>query len=215
MWYNGGMTTSDWINLIAAIFVGGGTLFLGIMAWRAIRQTRSIQKAEKRERLLNEIIEWVRDVSDCRSTSPFIKYAEIKHMWEHNIMTAYDEIDKFISLENQGEYIRKIAGKFKENLGNAVDKVLSNIKEREMLLIKLMSVKPAVEIGEVKKMDESILSEVKKWRQYLSNKNQDTWDALSEEAKAHFNLGENAGELKKYISKVIEIAVEIKTKEIT
>ena len=52
------MTTSDWITLGAAILVGGGTLFLGIMAWRAIRQSRSIQKAEKRERLLNEIIEW-------------------------------------------------------------------------------------------------------------------------------------------------------------
>jgi len=51
------MTTSDWINLIAAILVGGGTLFLGIMAWQAIRQTRSIQKAENRERLLNEIID--------------------------------------------------------------------------------------------------------------------------------------------------------------
>lgn len=62
MWHNGGVTTSDWINLIAAILVGGGTLFLGIMALRTIRQNRSIQKAEKRERLLNKIIEWVLDV---------------------------------------------------------------------------------------------------------------------------------------------------------
>ena len=48
------MEISDWINLIAAILVGGGTLFLGIMAWRTIRQTRNIQEAEKRERLLNQ-----------------------------------------------------------------------------------------------------------------------------------------------------------------
>jgi hypothetical protein len=47
------MTTSDWISIISAILIGGGTLFLGIMAWLTIRQTRSIQKAEKRERLLN------------------------------------------------------------------------------------------------------------------------------------------------------------------
>jgi len=59
------MGTSDWINLIAAILVGGGTLFLGIMAWRTICQSRSIQKTERRERLLNEIIEWAIDASKC------------------------------------------------------------------------------------------------------------------------------------------------------
>ena len=56
------MDIDNWINLIAAILVGGGTLFLGIMAWRTIRQTRSIQKAEKRERLLNEILNWIIDI---------------------------------------------------------------------------------------------------------------------------------------------------------
>ena len=65
MWYNGYMTTDNWINLIAAILVGGGTFFLGIMAWRTIRQTRNIQKAEQRERLLNEIIEWAVDFKAC------------------------------------------------------------------------------------------------------------------------------------------------------
>ena len=58
------MSTSDWINLVAAILVGGGTLFLGIMAWRTIRQTRSIQKADKKERLLNEVIEWIFGIND-------------------------------------------------------------------------------------------------------------------------------------------------------
>ncbi len=56
------MTTDNWINLIAAIIVGGGTLFLGIMAWRTIRQTRSIHEREQKQRLLNEIIEWAIDV---------------------------------------------------------------------------------------------------------------------------------------------------------
>jgi len=32
------------------------------MAWRTIHQTRSIQKAEKRERLLNSIIEWAESI---------------------------------------------------------------------------------------------------------------------------------------------------------
>ncbi len=59
------MTTSDWIILAAAILTGGGTLFLGIMAWRTIRQTRNLQKTERRERLLNELIEWATDISRC------------------------------------------------------------------------------------------------------------------------------------------------------
>jgi len=58
------MSADNVINLVAAIIVGGGTLFLGIMAWRNIRLTRSIQKAEKKERLLNEIIEWAESVAN-------------------------------------------------------------------------------------------------------------------------------------------------------
>ena len=54
------MTTDNLINLIVAILVGGGTLFLGIMAWQTISQTSNIQKSEKRNRLLNEIIEWAK-----------------------------------------------------------------------------------------------------------------------------------------------------------
>ena len=57
------MTTSDWIILGAAILTGGGTLFLGIMAWRTIRQTRNLQKTEKRDSLLNEIIAWATDAA--------------------------------------------------------------------------------------------------------------------------------------------------------
>ena len=48
MWYNSGMTTSDWINLIAAIIVGGGTLALAVTAFRSIRENRRI-RVENRE----------------------------------------------------------------------------------------------------------------------------------------------------------------------
>jgi len=71
------MATSDWINLIAAILVGGGTFFLGIMAWRTIRQTRSIQKAEKRERLLNEIIEWATLITSQSTATLFERLPDI------------------------------------------------------------------------------------------------------------------------------------------
>lgn len=59
------MDTSNWINLVAGILVGGGTLTLAIMTWKSIRQTKVIQKSEKRERLLNEIIDWAEGILSC------------------------------------------------------------------------------------------------------------------------------------------------------
>ena len=94
------MTTSDWITLGAAILVGGGTLFLGIMALRTIRQTRSIQKAEKRERLLNEIIEWAIGVTNWRSESKKI----FKEMVERNIQ---DEASAINYLSERGDAVNK------------------------------------------------------------------------------------------------------------
>jgi len=69
MWYNGSMDTSDWINLIAAIAGWVGILCLGIIAWLNIRQASSTQKREKRERLLNEIIEWAVNIGECSRSS--------------------------------------------------------------------------------------------------------------------------------------------------
>ena len=53
---------ANWIKEWAIVISGGATFLLALGAFWAIRQTRSIQKAEKRERLLNEIIEWATDI---------------------------------------------------------------------------------------------------------------------------------------------------------
>ena len=74
------MSIDNWINLIAAILVAGGTLFLGIMAWRTIRQTRSIQKAEKRERLLNEIIEWAKNSLAILTKYPTVHFENLEDL---------------------------------------------------------------------------------------------------------------------------------------
>jgi hypothetical protein len=54
MWYNGGMEVGDWITLAAVIVALG----LGVAS---ILQTQILQKRERRERLLNEIIEWAKE----------------------------------------------------------------------------------------------------------------------------------------------------------
>ncbi len=118
MWYNGSMITSDWITLGAAILTGGGTLFLGIMAWKSIRQTRSIQKTDKRERLLNEIIEWATDVR---------KYASIPHIIDPNSYSRMMSADRFFTLKYNGKKFL-IAVK-KQAIGDDLQSLLSNAIE--------------------------------------------------------------------------------------
>ena len=119
------MSTSDWINLVAAILVGGGTLFLGIMALRTIRQTRSIQKAEKRERLLNEIIEWAIDIMKCG-------------MEKGSFNTSMDEMPIILEGITVGRtnYILQVASGFEEDLQQAVAKLTIHLQDFLNLLVK-------------------------------------------------------------------------------
>jgi len=100
------MTTSDWITLGAAILTGGGTLFLGIMAWRTIRQTRNIQKTEKRERLLDEIIEWAEDICRCSFGSEI----------EQGTLVLENQLLNYQELHIVSKYVEQIAEKFGEDL---------------------------------------------------------------------------------------------------
>jgi len=119
LWYNGAMTTSDWITLGAAILVGGGTLFLGIMAWRTIRQTRSIQKAEKRERLLNEIIEWAANINSCGWRLEYPMSGEVTDE-PHQLLRRVNIFSRFMIVGTKSEYVEKIASVFGGSLYSAV-----------------------------------------------------------------------------------------------
>jgi len=125
------MTTSDWINLIAAILVGGGTLFLGIMAWQAIRQTRSIQKAENRERLLNEIIDWAIDVTKGELLMEIADVAGIKDIRRARLY-LYTTIDKlqfsFRQARTRGLYISGIVSILGADLQRSVGELVRNLE---------------------------------------------------------------------------------------
>ena len=132
MWYNGGMiATSDWINLIAAILVGGGTLFLGIMAWRTIRQTRSTQEAEKKERLLNEIIEWAVDVTKGELLMEFADVRGIKDI-QSSRLYLYATVDKlqfgFRQARTRGLYISGTVSILGAGLQQAVGELIRNLE---------------------------------------------------------------------------------------
>lgn len=98
------MTTDNWINLIAAILIGGGTLALAFMTWKSIRRTRDMQKSEKRERLLNEIIEWA---SNAAKSAIYRQRTEHPALFKTKLEYKYHK--------SKGKYIGEIiSSSFKE-----------------------------------------------------------------------------------------------------
>ncbi len=115
------MEISDWITLAAVIVA----LAIGVTS---LLQTQMLQKRERKERLLNEIIEWAIDIN--------------KGGWEViiPINLALDEdtserenlarlLFKYQTLYAKSEYIQDIALAFEENLHPALKRVTRNLKE--------------------------------------------------------------------------------------
>ncbi len=108
------MVISDWITL-AAVLVALG---LGISS---LMQTQRLQKRERKERLLNEIIEWGIDVGKSGSNIDFLlRAAEIDEQpWskETNLPNLHSNLRE---LSQRGEYIIKVAGTLDKSLLAAV-----------------------------------------------------------------------------------------------
>lgn len=130
------MATSDLINLIAGILVGGGTLTLAVMTWKSIRQTRSIQKAEKRQRLLNEIIEWATDIrrNSSESISPNKIVFDTPMEQEATQRDFYSLRLKYQTINVKSDYIKELAKVFGNKLLFATEKVIQQLGEIIMTL---------------------------------------------------------------------------------
>ena len=153
------MNIDNWINLIAAILIGGGTLFLGIMAWRNIRQTRNIQKTEKRERLLNEIIEWATDILKGGDVETSCKLASenIRHEVRQTLLSM-SSIDTFEGFKTKSLYILLISRTFGDNLENAVKKAIHELNKITELLYKRVGVDNLEGIEELAKQRYELLN---------------------------------------------------------
>ena len=183
------MTTDNWINLIAAIIVGGGTLFLGIMAWRTIHQTRIIQKAEKRERLLNEILEWAIDVSKCgtdKGLPDISSIKDIKELYLFNRTFTINLMLKFEAMSGKNQYISRITSNFGKDLQRAVEALVKDLGLHVKLLDECQHV-------------------------VADNVPDEVFDKLTIAVE---KMGQHNPELGKSTSKVIEEATKIKTKDI-
>jgi len=177
------MEITGWITL-AAVLVALG---IGVSS---LIQTNKLKKAEKRERLLNEIIEWAVDVTKWRPKEIFKEMMNVSDtlklqrlLYSHIIQI----MENFIETRGRNKYISDIAIKFDKNLGEAVDNLIDVLESKIELL------------------DE--------WKSIIANATTKGEDANDEQyfqkAEEHENL------IEKLALKVIEEATKIKTRDIS
>lgn len=143
------MTTDNWISIISAILIGGGTLFLGIMAWRSIRQTRNIQKSERRERLLNEIIEWGKNMLESELSAAPLQ-AGLKDPKTLIKLVYFDLLVKYRKVNARSEYSIHIASNFKGALQSTVNKAADKLRAIIKLLMEHFDTVTEREIRELR-----------------------------------------------------------------
>lgn len=120
------MAIEFWLAISA-----GATFILALAAFWAIWQTHGIQKRERKERLLNEIIEWAEDVA--RLNFKIYNFIEAQLRKESWVEIGIGEIvSQFQVVEEKGVYMNSIAvSSFKENkkLSKAVKAINKEMRE--------------------------------------------------------------------------------------
>ena len=133
MWYNGSMI-ANWIKEWAIVISGGATFLLALGAFWAIRQTRNIQKAEKRERLLNEIIEWATNIlrlnSDLFDFTESVRL-EMSGISSRNIKKLYSDT---VASKDKGKYIKITTRAACNNASDAVIRLQDELSKIANLL---------------------------------------------------------------------------------
>ncbi len=136
MWYNGDMInvnvlSSGWTiaGVIASFFVAAVALGLGVAS---IIQTKNLQKRERKERLLNEIIEWAEDIrkSSSESIDPNKIEFDAQPMQIASQQGFIQLRWSYQSLNTKSGYMKEAISKvFGYNLLSAVEKVIQVLDE--------------------------------------------------------------------------------------
>jgi len=184
LWYNENMAV--WLKEWALVISAGITFLAVIVALgigiSSLIQTKRLQQSERRERLLNEIIEWALDVAKCGSTvniqSPqpfysvlvekdFLKLSreekeillkglkkDDERIWRSRHMEL---IFKYQVADARGEYILEISNLQYFNISAKVSEVKGNLKNTlEIYWNYLKDI-----------TDESIMDKVTEWEHKL------------------------------------------------
>lgn len=130
------MSISDWINIVSAAIVGAGTIFLGTMAYRAIVQTRNIERTHRRHQTINEIIDWAISIAEFEMTAT--------SSWEWAVMRKekpssvqryflYAETDKSLvnlkGMKIRGQHMALIAPDLGSTLNSNVNQLITNFND--------------------------------------------------------------------------------------
>jgi len=106
-------------------------------------QIKRLQKRERRERLLNEIIEWAIDVGRCGLEKDLPDTSKISDMNEGKLHLAYSLnilAKTFQALRGRNQYTSEIVLTFSSGLQKAAKALINDIEEHIKLLDDLLGI---------------------------------------------------------------------------
>ena len=133
MCYNIGMTTAEIISSVLA-----GLTFLGIivalgLGISSIRQTRNLQRIQYRDKLLDDIVDWVMEISRCgHRPADFRTILEgSKNIKASKLYMSIESMNFTFILQhlvNKGKAIKLISRVFNRDLQKAIDNLLIDLE---------------------------------------------------------------------------------------
>ena len=183
----------DWaITLGAAV-----TFMLAVAAFLAILDNRQGRRADRRERLLNEIIEWATDVARCGLEKDLPDTSSITDMNEGKLHLAYSTnilAKSFQSMRGRNKYITQIALTFGQDLQEAIETLAKDV-EKHIKLLDILYAEVTV--------------------QFVSVTNNNLAEYMSQIGKTVTQIGNHKLKLEESANKIIEEACKIKAKDIS
>lgn len=192
------MNAGDWITLSAIIVALG----IGVAS---VLHTQNMQKKERKERLLNEIIEWAENTYKCGVESnywnlnnivskyfdkPHDKKSLLAELSLYNFTGSIELSSAYVIVERESNYIITISSIFGISMQNSVKRLQESLKEHINLIDKWQRV--FVGLDKIKK------------------------EQNKEEVLAHIDemIKNNKNQIHLFACDVIETASEIKTENI-
>ncbi len=125
------MTIDTWLAISA-----GATFLLALVAFWAIWQNHSLQKRERKDRLLNEIIEWATGISRGSLDKDMENLVNDIECARELAAVNIDEWEKYSKeVPSKNKYIIKIASNFDNDLQESVKKLDTLLRYRIELQI--------------------------------------------------------------------------------
>ena len=118
----------DFFTQWAMVLSATATLLLAGTAFWAIMDNRHSRIVERRERLLNEIIDWAIDIAKTETQGEFLL--------ESRKSMLIDLLLKYQAVDARSEYIKVIAAEFGEDFQAAVNKTAKKLEEHLDILKK-------------------------------------------------------------------------------